>query len=68
MGGTGKGKVVNRGSRYPKIFVYVPRIVATDTTFPFQTGEDVTVTIQGDKLIIEKLNPYQRGEKAEKTA
>ena len=68
MGGTGKGKVVDRGSKYPKIFVYVPRIVATDTTFPFQIGEDVKVTIEGDKLIIEKLKESnQRGKEAEKT-
>ena len=54
MGRTGKGKVVDRGTKYPKIFVYVPRIVSTDTAFPFRIGEDVTVTIQGNKLVIEK--------------
>lgn len=49
-----KGKVVDRGFRYPKIFIYIPKDVAADTAFPFKTGEDVTVTIEGNKLIIEK--------------
>lgn len=60
MGRTGKGKVVDRGTKYPKIFVYVPRIVATDTAFPFQIGEDVTVTIRNDKLIIEKMKKEKK--------
>jgi hypothetical protein len=60
MGRTGKGKVVNRGSKYHKIFVYVPRIVATDTAFPFQIGEDVIVTIQNGKLIIEKTKERKK--------
>jgi hypothetical protein len=55
VGRSGKGKVVDRGVRYPKVFVYVPKLVADDTAFPFQVGEDVTVTIEDDRLIIEKL-------------
>ena len=51
---SGKGKVVDRGFRYTKIFIYIPKDVATDTAFPFKIGEDVTVTIEGNKLIIEK--------------
>lgn len=50
-----KGRVVDRGTaKYSKIFVYVPRLVSADSTFPFQTGEEVTVTIEGERLIIEK--------------
>ena len=52
---SGKGKVVDRGFKYPKIFVYLPKSVVDDTAFPFQIGENVKVTIEGDKLIIEKL-------------
>jgi len=51
---SGKGKVVDRGYKYPKIFVYVPKDVASDTGFPFKIGEDVIVTIEGEKLVIEK--------------
>ena len=69
MGRSGKGKVVDRGARYPKVFVYVPKLVADDTAFPFQMGEDVTVTIEDDRLIIETLKekpatrPHRKGEK-----
>ncbi len=51
---TGKGKVVDRGFKYSKIFIYIPKDVATDTNFPFKIGEDVTVTINGKKVIITK--------------
>ena len=54
MARTGKGKVVNRGGKYPKIFIYVPMDVVKDSTFPFKVGEDVSVTIDDDRLIIEK--------------
>ena len=51
---TGKGKVVDRGTRYRKIFIYVPMDVVKDSTFPFEVGEDVSVTIDDDRLIVEK--------------
>ena len=51
----GKGKVVDRGKKYRKIFIYIPKEVSSDTSFPFEVGEDVTVRIENDKrLIIEK--------------
>jgi len=54
MAGEGKGKVVDRGKKYRKIFIYIPKEVSSDTSFPFEIGEDVTVKIEGEKLIIEK--------------
>ena len=54
MAGTGKGKIVDRGKKYSKIFIYIPQKVVQDTRFPFKKGEDVTVRIEGEKLIIEK--------------
>lgn len=54
MTGEGKGKVVDRGKNYSKIFIYIPKEVSTDTSFPFRVGEDVTVKIDGKRLIIEK--------------
>jgi len=54
MARTGKGKVVDRGGKYPKIFIYVSMDVVKDSTFPFEVGEDVSVTIDDDRLIIEK--------------
>ncbi|MBS7616959.1 hypothetical protein KEJ45_07165 [Candidatus Bathyarchaeota archaeon] len=55
MAGEGKGKVVDRGSKYSKIFIYISKEVASDTSFPFEAGEDVIVKIDGKRLIIEKL-------------
>jgi ABC-type Mn2+/Zn2+ transport system ATPase subunit len=43
MTGEGKGKVVDRGKKYRKIFIYIPKEVSSDTSFPFKVGEDVTV-------------------------
>jgi len=54
MTGEGKGKVVDRGKKYRKIFIYIPKEVSSDTSFPFKIGEDVTVRIDGERLIIEK--------------
>lgn len=54
MTGEGKGKVVNRGKKYSKIFIYIPKEVSADTSFPFKVGEDVTVKIDGKRLIIER--------------
>jgi len=56
---SGKGKVVDRGVKYPKVFIYLPMDVVKDSTFPFKTGEDVTVTIENNRLIIEKLKEKQ---------
>jgi hypothetical protein len=54
VAGEGKGKIVDRGWKYPKIFVYIPKEVASDTSFPFKIGENVTVRIDGQRLVIEK--------------
>jgi hypothetical protein len=54
MTGEGKGKIVDRGKKYRKIFIYIPKEVSSDTSFPFKIGEDVVVKIEGKKLLIEK--------------
>ena len=54
MARTGKGKIVDRGGKYPKIFIYVPMDVVKDSMFPFEVGEDTSVTIDNGRLIIEK--------------
>jgi hypothetical protein len=54
MAGEGKGKVVDRGKKYKKIFIYIPKEVAMDTNFPFKIGENVSVKIEGERLVIEK--------------
>jgi len=54
MSGQGKGKIVDRGKKYRKIFIYIPKEVSADTSFPFKPGDDVIVKIEGKKLVIEK--------------
>lgn len=54
MTAEGKGEIVERDKKYKKIFVYIPKEVSSDTSFPFKVGEDVTVRIEGKKLVIEK--------------
>jgi hypothetical protein len=57
MAREGKGRIKDRSStEHPKVFVYVPTEVARDTSFPFdwKNGEEVSVRIDGRRLIIEK--------------
>jgi hypothetical protein len=56
----GTGKVINRptktgGKSYDKFFIYIPASVAKDSAFPFKSGDEVIVRIEGDKLVVEKL-------------
>ena len=51
---TGKGKVIDRGNKYPKIHIYIPMGIFKDSTFPFRIGEDVSITIENDRLVVEK--------------
>ena len=54
---TGKGKLIDKGNKYPKIHIYVPMGVFKDSAFPFSVGDYVSVTIDDDRLIIEKKKP-----------
>jgi hypothetical protein len=37
-----------------KVYIYVPFVVSSDSTFPFKKGQKVKVKITDDKLLIEK--------------
>lgn len=37
-----------------KMYVYIPAIVRDDSTFPFKPGEKVTISINGDMLVVKK--------------
>jgi hypothetical protein len=37
-----------------KMYVYIPATVRDDSTFPFKPGEKVMVSINKDKLTVEK--------------
>ncbi len=56
----GIGRFINRrtktGNRfYDRFFVYVPTEVGRDGTFPFKVGEKVTIKIENNKLIVQKM-------------
>ena len=53
MAKTGKGRVVSQGRARTR-YVTVPADVATDSLFPFEEGEEVAVTIDKGRLVIEK--------------
>ena len=52
MAKEGKGRILPhvRGGYY----IYVSRDVAIDSAFPFKVPEDVTVRIEGKRIIVEK--------------
>jgi len=37
-----------------KMYVYIPASVRDDSQFPFKPGEKIKVSIEKDKLIVEK--------------
>ena len=39
-----------------KMYVYIPAAVRDDSQFPFEVGEKVNVSIQGKKLVVEKID------------
>ena len=63
----GIGKIINRPTKtgkkiYDKYFIYIPAGVAKDSAFPFKPGENVIVKIEGDELIVKKLNKETKKE------
>jgi hypothetical protein len=50
----GKGKLVDRGRDYPKLFVYISSDLAKDSAFPFKVGDELNIKIEGDNLVIRK--------------
>jgi hypothetical protein len=38
-----------------KMYVYIPAIVRDDSTFPFKPGEKVIISIDRNKLVVEKV-------------
>ena len=36
------------------LYLTIPSAVANDSAFPFKPGEEVKITIKGNKLVVEK--------------
>ena len=47
----------SRGYEYTQYYIYIPRLLALDSSFPFKPNEKVVIRIDREKkrLIIEKL-------------
>lgn len=55
----GTGRFINRrsktaGKEYDRFFIYVPTEVARDSAFPIEEGAEVTIRVEGDKVVMEK--------------
>ena len=55
----GKGRFTNRPTKtgkrlYDKYQVYIPTDVARDSMFPLKPGDPVKITVEGQRVIIEK--------------
>ena len=50
--GTGKIHEQVKG----RIMIYVPAVVHRDSQFPFQPKESVKIKIEGNKVIVEKMD------------
>ena len=57
MARKGRGKLVDRGIKYPKVFIYVPSQVLHDSNFPFRVGDHLNIEIdtQNKTLIIKSV-------------
>ena len=58
MSKEGKGKIIQLSDRARTRYASIPADVSGDDRFPFETGEEVTVTIEEDKrrVVIEKAD------------
>jgi hypothetical protein len=50
---TVRGKIHKFGTRHT---LYLRKDLVEDTSFPFREGEELTITISGEKLIVEKAH------------
>jgi len=55
MAEKGVGRVVKMGRANTR-YVVIPADIAKDSKFPFKDGEQVRIAIDGNRLIIEKLD------------
>ncbi|RLE64742.1 MAG: hypothetical protein DRJ47_06985 [Thermoprotei archaeon] len=47
-------KITVKGRKYSQFIIYIPRLLALDSNFPFRPGDKLLIRVQGNKLVIEK--------------
>jgi len=52
-------KIKVRGTEYRQYYIYVPKLLALDSAFPFKPGEKVLIRVDENRLIIEKLENFE---------
>lgn len=52
----GRTKIVFPNKRGRTGLIYIPADVVKDSSFPFKPNEELTIRIEGEKLVIEKKN------------
>lgn len=57
----GKGRVFSSGEA-ETLYVSIPSAVATDSAFPFEEGETVTVSIEGDEVRVTSTDEEGKSE------
>jgi len=50
----GKAKILVPNKRGKTGLIYIPADIVKDSSFPFKPNEEVTIKIEGEKLVIEK--------------
>ncbi|MBS7657952.1 MAG: hypothetical protein QW476_00800 [Candidatus Bathyarchaeia archaeon] len=50
----GKAKILVPNKRGKTGLIYIPADIVKDSLFPFKPNEEVTIKIEGEKLVIEK--------------
>jgi hypothetical protein len=46
--------VTAKGHHYTQMVLYVPKDLVKDSQFPFKAGQDLTMRIEGGRVILEK--------------
>jgi len=47
--------ITSRGKKYKQYLIYIPKLLALDSQFPFKPGDKVFIRVDGKRLIIEKV-------------
>jgi antitoxin component of MazEF toxin-antitoxin module len=56
----GKAKILVPNKRGKTGLIYIPADIVKDSSFPFKPNEEVTVKIEGEKLVIEKRRKEEK--------
>jgi len=47
--------VTVKGKKYKQYVIFVPKLVALDSAFPFKPGDRVLIKIEGNRVVVEPV-------------